>query len=372
MSRINQDPETYFTKDKIPYMPKIGGVEERIEGRVGFHEFELCLLRTHWMSERYLNGQPNIDRIDLLNHLRGLKADIMRYCLPHELDWKKLISEKRAYLVVTPNHDSHMYYRLMANNLLILDETQVTRFLDFHLVNAVLKFKVLREHGAKFIDEAYIRFLQELDYQVIFMMKNDVPIVRSDVIHQIQSWVRNKMDAFTDNQLVSFHKYEFDVEKTNMQSHPYEEISQAPLLTGCPYGIIKAYFMLLTKSNFELKGNLPFVDIAKVNYILYKWFGIGEEIKPDLGLTLTINRKQLLFHLYQFKKYFCKSRKKGSIQNEDIIRLAMEEFSELFEGISFKSQLDNFKRDATNGKHRSLDFKEYSDLKKSQAELKKP
>jgi hypothetical protein len=371
MSKLKKDPETYFTPDKISYMSKIGGINERLKGKVGFHQFELCLLRTYWMTERYFNNNT-IDRVDMINHLFSLKASIMRYCMPHGMDWKTLMKEKRGYLIVLPDYKSSMFYRLMAENLFILDQTLVSRFLDFHLVNTVLKFKHSKEHAPKIIDEALIRFIQEVDYQVMFMLENGMPSKRDGVIREVREWVSKQMNQFEEVQLVEYHAYKFDPE-TNNDYKPFESVSQAHLLTSCPPAVLKDYFLLLTNKNPEASGNVPFVSAEKVNYILNEWFGIGNKTPDGDDSTVTIDRAQLLYFLYNFKLYFCQSRKLGMVKSEDLIRLALTEFDELFLSVDMSNQVQNFKRDATrkNAYHRSLDFKQYPSLMKSYEELKK-
>lgn len=371
MAEQIEDPETYLTPDRVRYMPRMAGIEERIEGTIGFHQYELCLLRTYWRTQSYFGKQEVTDTVKVYNHLMSLKGDVLRYCLPRALDWQKLIQERQASLVITPDYRSGIYYRYLANNLLLTDDTLVTRFLDFHLVNSVLKFKLSNDHSPNTIEGAYTRFIQMVDFLVVFLLQNDVPIVRNGVIQEVKSWIRKQMDGFSESQLVAYHKYEFNSD-ANSERHPYEEIVHKSLNTGCPSETIKAYFLLLTRSNPEIRGIVPFVSEEKVSNILYKWFTVGEnhETKPDP--TITLSRPQLLFFLYQFKKFFCRSRKKGMIQNEHLIRLAFDEFPDLFQGISFESQLDNFKRDALKGEHRSLDFMQSPDLKKLAEELKKP
>jgi hypothetical protein len=106
---------------------------------------------------------------------------------------------------------------------------------------------------------------------------------------------------------------------------------------------------------------------------LYKWFGIGDETKDEQDPTVTIDRAQLLFFLYEFKSHFCKSRKPGMVKSEDLIRLAISEFGDLFVGIELSNQVQNFKRDANReaAYHRSLDFKHYPSLMNLYEELKK-
>jgi hypothetical protein len=371
MSKLKQDPESFLTPDKISYMPKIGGVNERLKGKVGFHQFELCLLRTYWMTERYFNNNT-IDRVDMINHLFSLKAGIIRYCMPHGLDWKELMSRSQVYLVVVPDYTSSMFYRLMADNLFILDETTVSRFLDYHLVNTVLKFKDSKERSAKEIDKTLIRFIQEIDYHVMFALENAMPLKRDGVIHEVKEWVRNQMNQFTEAELVEYHAYEFDPE-TNNDYKPFESVSQAHLLTSCSPAVLKDYFLLLTNKNPEATGNVPFVSTEKVNYILNEWFGIGDKTPERDDSTVTIDRPQLLYFLYNFKLHFCMSRKSGMVKSEDLIRLALTEFDELFLGVEMSNQVQNFKRDATrkNAYHRSLDFKQYPSVMKSYEELKK-
>ena len=372
MSKLKQDPELFLTPDKISYIPKIGGVDERLKEKVGFHRFELCLLRTYWMTEKYFNNQNTIDRVEMTNHLFGLKAGIMRYCMPYGLDWKELMRKKEGYLVVLPNHKSSMFYRLMADNLFILDETLVSRFLDYHLVNTVLKFKGSKEPSAKEIDKTLIRFIQEIDYQVLFALENAMPLKRDGVIHEVKEWVRNQMNQFTEAQLVQYHPYEFDPE-TNSEDKPFETTSQAKFLTSCPPAILKDYFLLLTNKNPEARGNVPFVNQEKVNYILNEWFGIGDKTPDGDYSTVTIDRGQLLHFLYKFKLHFCQSRKSGMMKSEDLIRFALKEFGDLFHGVSLSNQVKNLKRDAnrTNTYHRSLDFKQYPSVMKSYEELNK-
>lgn len=370
MAQLKKDPESYFTTDKIGYMPKITGVDERLGSKVGFHEYELCLLRTYWNTEKYFKQNPTIDEVDAVNHLYSLKTDILRYCLPHGLDWKSLMVNKSGYLIVQPGYRFALYFRLMANNLFILDETLVSRFLDFHLVNAVLKFKQSRTNAPKLIDDALISFLQEIDYFVIHSLQHEMPCSRAEIILRTTEWVRQRMDHLSEKLLVKYHEYEFNSE-SGSERHPYEQINQTVLQTGCPNHLVNTYFSLLKAPNPEIKGIIPFVSEDKVKYIVKKWFCIGDETISDYNPIVTLTRPQLLFFLYQFKTYFCKSRKKGTVENENMIRLAFDEFPELFEGITFKSQLDNFKRDASNGKHRSLDFRGFPDLRKSQEELKK-
>ncbi len=222
-------------------MPKIGGIDERLKEKVGFHRFELCLLRTYWMTENYFNNQDTIDKVDMTNHLFGLKAGIMRYCIPYGLDWKGLMREKQVYLVVRPDYKSSMFYQLMADNLFILEETLVSRFLDFHLVNTILKLKGSKKPSAKEIDKTLIRFIQEIDYQVMFALENAMPLKRDGVIHEVKGWVRNQMNQFTKAELIEYHAYEFDPE-INREDKPFETTFQAKLITSCPPTILKDYF----------------------------------------------------------------------------------------------------------------------------------
>lgn len=372
MSKLIKDPESYFTDDRVLYMPKLDSVEERLKGKTGKHDYELCLLQTYWQTEKYFKLLSEADKVAVVNHLFSLKADIMRYCMPHYLDWKALMKDKRSYLVVTPDHKSSMFYRLMANNLLIIDETLVSRFLDFHLVNTILKHKLSKEYSPNVIEEALIRFIQEIDYMVVFSLEHNMPFVRTTVIEEIKAWVRKQMDNLGERLLVHYHAYEFDSETTG-EYKPYETISHAHLKVSCPPTVVKDYFQLLTNNNPEAKGNVPFVSNQKVNYILNQWFGIGEENTDEQDPTVTIERAQLLYFLYNFKLHFCKSRNRGMVKSEDLIRLALKEFDDLFLGVELSNQVQNFKRDANQkgSYHRSLDFKQYPTVMKSYEELKK-
>ncbi len=61
------------------------------------------------------------------------------------------------------------------------------------------------------------------------------------------------------------------------------------------------------------------------------------------------------------------------LKNEDLIRLALTEFNDLFLSIELSNQVQNFRRDASRkaAYHRSLDFKKYPSLMISYEELKK-
>lgn len=207
---------------------------------------------------------------------------------------------------------------------------------------------------------------------VVFTLEHSMPIHRQIVIEKIKGWIRTQMNKLNKKLLVQYHAYEFDSETTG-EYKPYETISHAHLKVSCPPTVVKDYFQLLTNNNPEAKGNVPFVSNQKVNYILNQWFGIGEENTDEQDPTVTIERAQLLYFLYNFKLHFCKSRKPGMVKSEDLIRLALSEFDDIFLGVEMSNQVQNFKRDASrkNAYHRSLDFKQYPTVMKSYEELKK-
>lgn len=358
MSDKPTDPESYLTEKTLGRRTPSEAIDQRLGPVSGKHQYESCLIQTHRLTKKYLDGHPDVPENERLKHIYGLKAEILHYCIPHKLDWRNLMDDGLANLVVKPNHQNDIYYRYLAFNLFLTEPRLVSRFLDYQLVHAVLKPFTGKPSQ---ITKAKQVFLKEVDFMVTHMIDNNMAIHQSTVSDGICAWVRKEMDKFEDHELIEYHDYEFDPNyKFGLQNHV--GIQREPYYAGCSDELATEYFNLLSNNSDK---NTPFMSQPVIDYMLWNWFGIGDQPEmTDEDFTF-INTTQLSFFIREFITRFQIHRLKDrpSVSQKELIHLFEEDFSHLFVNVEASTVYKKLNYYANKGEHPKLHWRNSKKLK---------
>jgi len=352
------DPETFLTEETIGWRTPNPTIEKRIGEVSGKHNFELCMIETYRQTKKFFLNQPEIDESEKQKHLYNIKTEILHYCIPSKIDWKKYLNgDEQGYLIVKPNSKSDIYYRFLAYNLFLLEPWQCSRFLDFHLVHCVMnpsREKVNSRVKLK------IDFIQYLDYHVTYQICETMALKRDDIVNELIAWNRKQMDLFTEEELTKFYEYKFDPQTGQNINRMASGQTQAKY-AGCDETLLKKYFGLLLNSQFD--DGTPFMPENSINFLLWNWFGIGNP-QNESELFVYVTLEQLVYFFREFLHNFQihKSPDRKKITQKELINLAYRFLPGVFGENSTSTVYKKFTDLAEKGSHPSLDWRNNEEL----------
>lgn len=355
------DPETFITEETIGWQTPSPTIEKRIDEAAGKHTFELCMLHTYRLTKKFLLNQPEIDESEKQKHLYAIKAEILHYCIPSNIDWKKYLNgDEHGYLILKPNSKSDIYYRFLAYNLFLLEPWKCSRFLDFHLVHCVLNPS--REKTNSLV-KLKVDFLQHLDYQVTYQISDTMALRRDAIFNELISWNRKQMDLFTMEELTKYYEYKFDP-KTGRNIHRIASTQSQAKYAGCDETLLIKYFELLL--NPKHKGGSPFMPKNSIEFLLCNWFGVGNP-QNESELFVNITLEQLVYFLREFVHNFQihKSPDRKKISQKELINLAYKFLPGVFGENSATTVYKRFTDFSEAGYTPSLDWRKNEELRKA-------
>jgi hypothetical protein len=348
------DPETFITEESISWQTPNPAIEKRLDEYSGKHNFEVCLLQTYLLTETFFLKYPEIDEPVKQKHLYSIKEQILHYCIPSKIDWKKLLGRHAdGHLIVKPNSKSDIYYKFLAYNLFLIEKRMVSRFLDFQLVQCVLK---PFEGKPAQLREVKFEFFKRIDFLVLHMIDNNMGFHQKDISDEVCYWVRSHMDKFTEKDLIEYYEYEFDPNhKFGLNLNQINR--QKPQYAGCDKVLLKAYFQLLSKPSSK-KPKL-FIPKNVVDYLLNRWFDVGNETEPPKD-SFAISLEQMVFFFREFVVHFQVSSRKDvkSVNQKQLINFLYQDVPDLFGILESNTVYRKFKTYADDGYHEGLDWKQ--------------
>lgn len=353
------DPESYLTEELLSSRSPSDTVEQRLGSVSGKHQYESCMIKTYRLTKKYLDNRIVIPESERLKHLYALKAEILHYCIPHKLNWKDLINDGLGNLIVKPNYKNDIYYRYLAFNLFLIEPRQVSRYLDFHLVHAVLKPFHSKSSSILTVKQL---FLKQVDFTVMHMIDNNMAIRQTEVSDAIYDWVRKEMDKFTADELLEYHDYAFDPSyKFGLQYNHDADVK--PLYAGCSDELVVEYFNLLTNNS---DNGYPFMTKAVVRYLVCRWFGIGEDADPPQDI-IHINTSQMVFFVREFFNHFQihPQKEKRSLTQKEFFQMLEKDLPFLFVNVEASTLYKKINHYAKQGEHPKLDWRNSKKLSSS-------
>lgn len=360
MSDKPTDPEEFLTEEVLGNRTPSDAVIQRLGPVSGKNQYEPCMIKTYRLTKKYLDNHPEIAENERLKHIYGLKAEILHYCIPHKLAWKELIDDGLGNLIVKPNYQNDIYYRYLAFNLFLIEPRIVSRFLDYQLVHAVLK--PFNGKPSKITKAKHV-FLKQVDFMVIHMIDNNMAIHKAEVSDAISSWVRKEMDKFVEKELLAYHDYEFDPSyKFGLRNHI--SFKREPRYAGCSNDLAVEYFNLLSnKSNKKYR----FMSQPVIDYVLWNWFGIGDQPEMNDEDYVYLSITQLSFFIREFVSRFQihPQKDRPKVSQKELIDLFEEDFPHLFENIEASTVYKKLNYYADKCEHSKLDWRNSKNLSSS-------